>query len=152
LGVKGSSGDGLDQINGTEVLHIQFSQAVDLIGVLTLVSSHRTPFFTANSGTSGPGGTAEAAAAAAYNVGSLSINGTLYSFNSVNADGLNLIGTDFYFAIDGGVDLPVSYYVSGLVWNPATTPVPAALPLFATGLGAMGLLGLRKKRKAQAAA
>jgi hypothetical protein len=31
-------------------------------------------------------------------------------------------------------------------------PLPAALPLFATGLGAMGLLGWRRKRKAQAAA
>ena len=28
-----------------------------------------------------------------------------------------------------------------------TTPLPAALPLFATGLGAMGLFGWRKKRK-----
>ena len=31
------------------------------------------------------------------------------------------------------------------------TPLPAALPLFATGLGAMGLFGWRKKRKAAAA-
>ena len=31
------------------------------------------------------------------------------------------------------------------------TPLPAALPLFATGLGAMGLLGWRRKRKATAA-
>jgi hypothetical protein len=31
------------------------------------------------------------------------------------------------------------------------TPVPAALPLFATGLGGLGLLGWRRKRKAQAA-
>ena len=31
----------------------------------------------------------------------------------------------------------------------ATTPLPAALPLFATGLGALGLLGWRRKRKAQ---
>ncbi|HKA77515.1 MAG TPA: hypothetical protein VKD19_10450 [Pseudolabrys sp.] len=30
----------------------------------------------------------------------------------------------------------------------ATTPLPAALPLFATGLGALGLLGWRRKRKA----
>ena len=28
------------------------------------------------------------------------------------------------------------------------TPLPAALPLFATGLGALGLLGWRRKRKA----
>jgi uncharacterized protein (TIGR03118 family) len=32
------------------------------------------------------------------------------------------------------------------------TPLPAALPLFATGLGALGLLGWRRKRKAQATA
>jgi len=34
---------------------------------------------------------------------------------------------------------------------PAATPLPAALPLFATGLGAMGLLGWRRKRKNAAA-
>ena len=33
-----------------------------------------------------------------------------------------------------------------------TTPLPAALPLFATGLGALGLLGWRRKRKAPALA
>jgi hypothetical protein len=32
------------------------------------------------------------------------------------------------------------------------TPLPATLPLFATGLGALGLLGWRNKRKAQAVA
>jgi hypothetical protein len=32
------------------------------------------------------------------------------------------------------------------------TPVPAALPLFTTGLGGLGLLGWRRKRKAQAVA
>jgi hypothetical protein len=37
-------------------------------------------------------------------------------------------------------------------YTPATsaTPLPAALPLFATGLGALGLLGWRRKRKARA--
>jgi hypothetical protein len=35
---------------------------------------------------------------------------------------------------------------------PAATPIPAALPLFASGLGAMGLIAGRRKRKAQAAA
>jgi hypothetical protein len=34
----------------------------------------------------------------------------------------------------------------------AETPLPAALPLFATGFGVLGLLGWRRKRKAQAAA
>jgi hypothetical protein len=32
------------------------------------------------------------------------------------------------------------------------TPLPAALPLFATGLGGLGLLGWRRKRRARAAA
>jgi len=34
----------------------------------------------------------------------------------------------------------------------STVPLPAALPLFATGLGALGLIGWWRKRKAQAAA
>ena len=34
----------------------------------------------------------------------------------------------------------------------ASTPLPGALPLFATGLGALGLLGWRRKRKAAALA
>jgi hypothetical protein len=32
--------------------------------------------------------------------------------------------------------------------TPVATPLPAALPLFATGLGGLGLLGWRRKRKA----
>ena len=40
----------------------------------------------------------------------------------------------------------------GDVRAPLTNSVPAALPLFGTGLGALGLLGWRRKRKAQAAA
>jgi len=35
--------------------------------------------------------------------------------------------------------------------GPGQTPLPAALPLFASGLGALGFLGWRRKRKAQAA-
>jgi len=38
------------------------------------------------------------------------------------------------------------------VYSAIQTPLPPALPLFATGLGALGLLGWRRKRKAQAAA
>lgn len=37
-------------------------------------------------------------------------------------------------------------------WSVAETPVPAALPLFVTGLGALGLLGWRRKKRAAALA
>jgi hypothetical protein len=42
--------------------------------------------------------------------------------------------------------------VSFASWNnaidsPVATPLPAALPLFATGLGVMGFLAKRRKRK-----
>jgi hypothetical protein len=37
-------------------------------------------------------------------------------------------------------------------YTPVVTPLPAALPLFATSLGALGLLGWRRKRRAQAVA
>jgi hypothetical protein len=56
---------------------------------------------------------------------------------------------------------PGTYSISGFNISPATpgaaafiiseTPVPAALPLLASGLGAMGLLGWRRKRKNAAA-
>ncbi|HEX3342471.1 MAG TPA: hypothetical protein VHT68_25230 [Pseudolabrys sp.] len=39
-----------------------------------------------------------------------------------------------------------------LTLTPVATPLPAALPLFATGLGALGLLGWRRKKKVTALA
>jgi hypothetical protein len=50
---------------------------------------------------------------------------------------------------------PQPYGTLAFVLNtsaPSTTPLPATLPLFASGLGALGLLGWRRKRKAQATA
>jgi hypothetical protein len=46
----------------------------------------------------------------------------------------------------GSIDNPVTFTLQQA--TPAT-PLPAALPLFATGLGALGLLGWRRKRKAR---
>ena len=79
-------------------------------------------------------------------------NGPLFSFQTSGGTDIvaNLysVGTQFYLSVDNP---------SGL-WNPgdpgtlqvSATPVPAALPLFATGLGVMGLLFWRSKRKAAA--
>jgi hypothetical protein len=57
-----------------------------------------------------------------------------------NASGANIVGT---------VTLPFAIATEEVV---TTTPLPAALPLFATGIGGLGLLGWRRKRKAQAGA
>jgi hypothetical protein len=58
-----------------------------------------------------------------------------------------------------GLGQITSYYASTLAtidydnlsFDVSQTPLPAALPLFATGLGAMGLFGWRRKRKNVAA-
>jgi len=62
-----------------------------------------------------------------------SSSSTLLEFQASNGDGLDA-GLD-------NVDVEL-----------AATPLPATLPLFASGLGALGLLGWRRKRKAAAIA
>jgi len=67
-----------------------------------------------------------------------------YSFEDVVFNGL---------PNDYTVDAPDSFVSNNRFLPPtAATPLPAALPLFASGLGALGLLGWRRRRKAQAAA
>jgi hypothetical protein len=50
-----------------------------------------------------------------------------------------------------GTNNSVGWSATELSNPPQLTPLPAALPLFASGLGALGLLGWRKKRKNAAA-
>ena len=79
-----------------------------------------------------------------------------------NYSGCTTFGTcsDVYSLMDGsGGLLTLAAYnndnpslMIGAVVESAATPLPAALPLFAGGLGAMGLLGWRRKRKAAAIA
>jgi|ERR1035437_5356988 hypothetical protein len=74
----------------------------------------------------------------------LTINGTLYSFtDSTNA----LIGSPI-----GSANETIPWTQIGDISATSATPLPAALPLFATGLGALGLLGWRRKKKAAALA
>ena len=72
---------------------------------------------------------------ASFDVSSLVHSG----LNTLSVDGVN----------DSGPVSGVGSYAIGPV--PAATPLPAALPLFATGLGALGLLGWRRNRKNAAA-
>jgi hypothetical protein len=59
-------------------------------------------------------------------------------------------GTISYFLTESGI--ASSSGVGSLSPAVSATPLPAALPLFAGGLGALGLLGWRRKRKAAALA
>jgi hypothetical protein len=57
------------------------------------------------------------------------------------------------FGQEGNDGKASNFFVDDLTIDTAsTTPLPAALPMFASGLGALGFLGWRRKRKAAALA
>jgi len=63
---------------------------------------------------------------------------------------------NIYYASNGQYDLHTSNGGTNgiefiLTADVASTPLPAALPLFVSGFGALGLIGWRRKRKASAA-
>ena len=62
-----------------------------------------------------------------------------FHYQSVCGPGIATCGTGW----SGSLDITYNFTPS----TAAETPLPAALPLFATGLGALGLLGWRRKRK-----
>ena len=142
-GFTSTTGAGDDQIDTGQTLTLTFGTAIDLQGVLTLFDSGHTPF---------GGNTA---------TGSIVINGTTVSLANANNENLGVLFNDVLslsFTVGSNSLLDPEYYVSGLVFTRDTsrsggnTPLPAALPLFASGLGALGLLGWRRKRKAAALA
>jgi hypothetical protein len=69
-----------------------------------------------------------------------------------------LFGIDYSFLDPSSLDPSTVLVTDGvnltasLASGTSATPLPAALPLFATGLGALGLLSWRRKKKAQAVA
>jgi hypothetical protein len=77
-----------------------------------------------------------------------SLAGDVTTYQQITNDceaGINGFGTwclDYTYIIEPNVSsvAPLSD------WTPVTTPIPGALP-FATGLGALGLLGWRRKRE-----
>jgi hypothetical protein len=70
------------------------------------------------------------------------IGGVLAQYQTIDSDRL-LEGQTF------SPDVTINVQGDGTI--EAATPLPAALPLLATGLGALGLLGWRRKRKNAAA-
>jgi hypothetical protein len=78
---------------------------------------------------------------------SVSMLATLWCNSGMNCNysvGPVALTGDVTFTSDSGVFLTAGA-------TPGATPLPAALPLFATGLGALGLLDWRRKRKNAAA-
>jgi len=152
-----SEGSDADQIAGSDVLTLQFNSPIILMGVATLFTDGHTPFSDDASFDTA----AKVAAAATTIMFSLSVDdGPAMSvlFDLANSGGLNLPGSKFEFSMLSGNP---EFYVSalkygicgqdGLNCETNIVPIPGALPLFATGLGALGLLGWRRKRKAPAA-
>jgi hypothetical protein len=148
LGVGSGSPSDTDQIAGNDVLTLTFTSIVKLTGVGTLFDSGHKPFGT----------NFQTPSSITGNIGFQvsTDNGATWqtvSFSGANAMSLALIGSTFEFMQESGNP---EFYVSALSYdvtcgplcgNQRTTPIPGALPLFATGLGGLGLLGWRRKRK-----
>jgi hypothetical protein len=87
--------------------------------------------------------------------GNAQTDDSFYSYIQGNIQGLvtatiigNLLGVAYEMVVsmraDGGSNI---YLISASVSPINAVPVPAALPLLATGLGALGVIGWRRKRK-----
>jgi hypothetical protein len=70
--------------------------------------------------------------------------------NSLEMEAMKLTLIDS--VIGGGSIFEARSTAAIIARESASTPLPAALPLFATGLGGLGLLGWRRKRKVRAIA
>ena len=105
-----------------------------------------TALLKAYTGTSATGSTAYEA------LFTIPLGPTLVATPACNGEAADI--TNALSCLAAGGEMPSVWSASGGP-QPAdgtTTPLPAALPLFATGLGGLGLLGWRRKRKAQAVA
>ena len=76
----------------------------------------------------------------------------LFSDPNVLASNISIPETGDWQDVSAYFGGPVGSVLIRSVEEATTVPLPAALPLFAGGLGLMGLLARRKKRKAAAEA
>ena len=96
-----------------------------------------------------------------------SVNFELYLAGSLVATSASLIASNFSAFLSSGylgsVDMVVvheagyngaigRYVLDNITYSEATTPLPAALPMFASGLGVLGLLGWYRKKNARTVA
>jgi hypothetical protein len=74
-------------------------------------------------------------------------------FNTITLPTFTDLGTsDFFRIVNGGTGNSEGQISGVSITQVSSVPLPAALPLFAAGLGVLGLLGRRRKRKATAPA
>jgi hypothetical protein len=88
-------------------------------------------------------------------VGAHTITINLTADNGVtwaNAAAVLAFTTNFASVYGHGFEAEVHVGSNGVQDGGFATPLPAALPLFVSGIGGLGLLGWRRKRKAQAVA
>jgi hypothetical protein len=81
-----------------------------------------------------------------------SFNGDPMTYFGFSGGGFDtILVQDLWYCNSSCTFDPTGYDALAIDSIGATTPLPAALPLFATGLGALGLFGWRRKRKNAAA-
>ena len=80
------------------------------------------------------------------------VNVTLNGASTLVPVDISFDTNDVFLNLSGLAVTPAQFSVVDVTFGTIETPLPAALPLFATGLGALGLLSWRRKRKTQAAA
>jgi hypothetical protein len=80
---------------------------------------------------------------------STNVQTTFEAIFSTNFAGQTALSLQTILNSQGTLDGPLSVeFLAGPFGSSTSVPVPAALPLFATGLGALGLLGWRRKKAA----
>lgn len=138
-------------IGSGEVLEVTFENAVDIfdIGVLDLFvpdvggGAPEVAQFQAITGSPGANGTI---------TGTQVANGINPGFATKAVTLENLTKISFFTSTTTNSDFALAFLNVELTQgNIPPIPVPAALPLFAGGLGLLGLLGWRRKRQATAA-
>jgi hypothetical protein len=134
-------------INGTAsqfvVIDITGNSTTKLDGALTLTGGITPDQVLINF--LGVGGSVQGAANGATLAATFLIPNEAVTLNSLTINGHlfgGAAGQNFQFVSNAFINQPTL----------APVPLPGALPLFASGLGALGLLGWRRKRRAQAAA